>query len=127
MRRVLRAVVSGWLLCQLVAIVSPLALSCDAFGLDSVDCCDNLEPGAVCPMHHHAVGDRTCRMSSACGHRDATLLTIVPVGLLPSLQTPSSSIAVPSADAIEESTIARAFTPDLPPPRLIGRAALQGL
>lgn len=117
MRRVLRAVVSGWLLCQLVAVVSPLALSCDAFGLDSVDCCDTLAPGAVCPMHHHAAGDRTCRMSSACAHRDATLLTIVPVGVLPSSQTPSWAVAVRSAADAAESTIARAFTPDLPPPR----------
>lgn len=119
MRRFVRTFASVWLLCQVVAVASPLALSCDRFGLDPVSCCDNLEPGQTCPMHHPANGDRTCRMASVCGHHDAALLTILPVGTLPQA-SPTLDGATVSTDPIDPfapSALSRAERPDAPPPR----------
>jgi hypothetical protein len=120
MRRFLRSIACTWIACQLMAVASPLALACDAFGIDQVTCCPGIGPGQICPMHHKTAGDRnTCKMESTCGHHDTMLLTIMAIGILP-----PSSVAIASSsttarvDALTASTLSRAFVPDLPPPRL---------
>jgi len=119
MRRFLRAFGGIWLACQLLAIASPLTLLSDNFGIDQATCCPGIGPGQVCPMHHHSAADRkTCKMESACAHHDAALLTILAVGVLPPAPAPAvavSDAAAPFASAA--STLARAATPDVPPPQ----------
>jgi hypothetical protein len=109
MRRFLRAFAGLWLASQLVAVVSPLTLFSESFGIDQATCCPGLAPGQVCPMHHKRAGDRTCQMESACAHHDAALLTILATGAVP----PS----VPAIAFVSESTLSQDPTPDLPPPR----------
>jgi hypothetical protein len=120
MRRFLRSIACAWIVCQLIAVASPLALTCDSFGIDQPTCCPGVGPGQICPMHHKTAGDRnTCKLESTCGHRDTLLLTMIAIGILPpSSVAGESSSAIARVDAISESTLSRAFVPDLPPPRL---------
>jgi hypothetical protein len=119
MRRFLRALAGLWLACQLVAAPSPLTLASDAFGIDQASCCPGVAPGQMCPMHHHGGADKkTCKMESACAHHDAALLTILAVGVL---QTATSGGALmpgtPGRFVAVAATLARAVTPDVPPPQ----------
>jgi hypothetical protein len=120
MRSFLRSISCAWIALQVMAVASPLALSCDAFGIDQLTCCPGIGPGQVCPMHHKTAGDRgTCKMESTCAHHDTALLTLMAVGILP-----PSSVAISSSSlnarvgVVNESMRSRAFVPDLPPPRL---------
>jgi len=119
MRRCLRALAGVWLACQLVALASPLTLANDRFGIDQASCWPGIGPGQICPMHHHAAGDRsTCKMESACAHRDAGLLTILATGALPLLSASTSAVSLSGlAASLVASTRSHAFVPDLPPPR----------
>jgi hypothetical protein len=119
MRRFFRALAGIWLACQLVAAASPLTLASDAFGIDQASCCPGVAPGQMCPMHHHGGTDKkTCKMESACAHHDAALLTILPVGVVP---TASADVAPlsdsPARFVSAAATLARAVTPDVPPPQ----------
>jgi len=118
MRRFLRALAGAWLVFQLVALVSPLTLFGDSFGIDQASCCPGLGQGQICPMHHKNAADRTCTMESACAHHDAALLTILATGTLPiapsTLRPAAHRAAEPTPDV---STRSRAIGPDAPPPR----------
>jgi hypothetical protein len=121
MRRFLRSIACAWLACQMIAVASPLALSCDGFGIDHLTCCPGIGPGQICPMHHKSTSDRTtCRMENPCGHHDTMLLTMIAVGILP-----PASIAIVSSPfhtwlgSMAESTLGRAVRPDSPPPRFL--------
>lgn len=118
MRRFLPAFAGLWLACQLVAVVSPLTLFSDSFGIDQATCCPGIAPGQVCPMHHKRAGDRTCQMESACAHHDAALLTILATGAVPSsIQTIASIACIDAIPLGPDSTLSQAAAPDLPPPR----------
>ncbi|HZP48130.1 MAG TPA: hypothetical protein VFB07_06340 [Vicinamibacterales bacterium] len=118
MHRFLRAFAGVWLACQLVAVVSPLTLVGDSFGIDQASCCPGIGPGQICPMHHKNPADRTCQMESACAHHDAALLTIVATGALPVVPSPVATLpAAAAADGAAVSTLSRAVRPDAPPPR----------
>ncbi len=120
MRRLLRSVAGAWLALQLVALVSPLTLFGDRFGIDQASCCPGVGPGQICPMHHKNAADRTCAMESACAHHDAALLTILATGALPAPTAAPAVISdLPFAHTITASTLSRAVRPDAPPPRLL--------
>jgi hypothetical protein len=120
MRRVLRSLACVWIACQLAAIAAPIALACDAFGIDQVSCCPGIGPGQICPMHHKTASSRsTCRLESACGHHDTMLLTMIGVGILPPAAASIASSPIANrVDTLAASTLSRASVPDLPPPRL---------
>ncbi len=119
MRRFLPALAGVWLACQLIAAASPLTLFSERFGIDQESCCPGLAPGQVCPMHHHAAGERsTCKMESTCAHHDAALLTILAVGVLPTHTASTAATTAPEAVASPaSSTRSRAVVPDVPPPQ----------
>ena len=118
MRRFLRAFAGAWLAFQLVALVSPLTLFGDSFGIDQASCCPGIGPGQICPMHHKSAADRTCKMESACAHHDAALLTILATGALPAAPSTLHTASHRAADAAPAvSTLSRATRPDAPPPR----------
>jgi len=121
MRRCLRVLSSVWLACQLVAVVAPLTLVNDRFGIDPASCCPGIGPGQVCPMHHHTAGDRsTCKMERECAHADSALLTILAVGTMPPARTALASVNhTEFVSPIAASSQSRAVVPDAPPPRVI--------
>jgi hypothetical protein len=119
MRRFVRTLAGVWLACQVVAAASPLMLFDDRFGIDQASCCPGVGPGQVCPMHHRSAGDRgTCKMESACAHHDATLLTMLAVGVIP--PTAAAIVAdarISVASPLAASTLSCAAAPDVPPPQ----------
>jgi hypothetical protein len=119
MRRFLRTLAGVWLACQVVGAASPLMLLDDRFGIDQASCCPGVGPGQVCPMHHHSAGGRgTCKMESACAHHDATLLTILAVGVVPpAAATTLADARIAFESPLASSTLSRAAAPDVPPPQ----------
>ena len=82
------------------------------------ECCPSAGPGHVCPMHHANSGTHACRVIGSC-HSDAALLSlVVSTGVLTARTQPSALPNVIDRRVPAQSTpLARADTPDPPPPR----------
>lgn len=115
--------VFSWLVCQLTGMAAaPLALCGDgaiAANSDEDTCCPGILPGQVCPMHHTREGDTTCKMRGTCGRSDAALFSLSGgIGVVPQ---PTSSVTAFAprefAGPLAINLIARAQSPDVPPPR----------
>src|SRR4051812_14524393 len=120
-----RAVVCGWLVCQVAALVTaPIALArVSADELSSAhdeSCCPGVAPGQVCPMHHTREGHRTCAMTSACSGRDAALLTVFgTVGVIaPAVDTVPVIVSLGAVRNAIASLAGPLEFPPSPPPRL---------
>ena len=123
-RRRLPWLVCAWLTCQVAGIAAaPIAFCCKdvAAATDEQDCCEGLQPGQYCPMHHKtAGGDKNeCKMRSACAPVDVMLVTLAGgTGLLERTTTVVNSF-VPGefVAALAPTSIGRTVPPDPPPPR----------
>jgi len=89
--------------------------------LDLDECCANLAPGQICPMHHktHRAPERGQAWTCICSPSDAVLASIVGVaGTMPA-QEQSVPAPLPAAIrfAVPDSTLDRSEPPTSPPPR----------
>jgi len=116
--------VCGWLLCQAAGIAgAPIAFCCQDVpaATDEQDCCQGLQPGQYCPMHHKTAGGgkNECKMRSACAPADAMLVALAGgTGLVERTTSVVSSFDPGEfVAAIVPTSIARAVPPDPPPPR----------
>jgi len=101
---------------------APVALCRGALSLDLDECCANLAPGQICPMHHkthRAPAGRGQAWTCICSPSDAVLASIVGVaGTMPA-QEQSVPAPLPAAIrfAVPDSTLDRSEPPTSPPPR----------
>jgi hypothetical protein len=123
-RRRLSWLVSAWLMCQVVGIAAaPIAFCCKDVPAATAeqDCCEGLQPGQYCPMHHKtAAGAKDeCKMRSACAPADAMLVALAGgTGLLePTTAVVNSFVPGEFVPALAPTFIARTIPPDPPPPR----------
>jgi len=116
--------VCAWLMCQVAGIAAaPIAFCCKDLpaATDEQDCCEGLQPGQYCPMHHKTAGGgkNECKMRSACAPADAMLVALAGgTGLVERTTSVVSSFAPGEFLApLAPTSIARTVPPDPPPPR----------
>jgi hypothetical protein len=132
-RRRLSTIAAFWLLLQLAGIVVPSTLSAFGFAAAEALCnCPDVEPGALCPMHHtpssrsHSTSTskpadaERCRIQNARAPIDAALLSLAGgTGILATVAGHKPPMP-PAATVIAETVdrLSRAYSPDSPPPRV---------
>lgn len=121
-RRRLSWLVCMWLTCQVAGFAAaPIAFCCKDVPADEQDCCEGLQPGQYCPMHHKTAGGgkNECKMRSACAPVDAMLVALAGgTGLVErSTAVVNNFVAGDFVPAIAPTSIARTVPPDPPPPR----------
>lgn len=123
-RRRLSWLVCMWLTCQAVGFAAaPIAFCCkDApTASDEQDCCEGLQPGQYCPMHHKTAGGgrNECKMRSACAPADAMLVALAGGTGLVGRTTAVVNNFVPGelVAPLGATSIVRTVPPDPPPPR----------
>ena len=123
-RRRLSWLVCAWLTCQVAGIAAaPIAFCCKDVQAanDEQDCCEGLEPGQYCPMHHKTAGGgkNECKMRSACAPVDAMLVALAGGTGPVEGTTAVVNHFVPGEflPALAPTSIVRTVPPDPPPPR----------
>src|SRR6476659_3814000 len=118
MRRRLRLAAAAWLACQMASLVgAPVvlhAMPSIAAAANDEDCCPGVAPGQVCSMHHTKAGARHCAMRSACGSRDAALLTLAGLIAVPAhaASTPADAIVSKRVGSSVDRLVLRAIAPE---------------
>ena len=123
-RRRLSWLVCAWLMCQVAGIAAaPIAFCCKdvTAAADEEDCCEGLQPGQYCPMHHKTAGGgkNECKMRSACAPTDAMLVALAG-GIGPvegSTSVVNDFVPGEFVAPLAATSIVRSVPPDPPPPR----------
>jgi hypothetical protein len=115
--------VCAWLMCQVAGLAAaPIAFCCKdvPVAADEQDCCEGLQPGQYCPMHHKPAGGgkSECKMRSACAPADAMLVALAGGAGLVERTTSVVNSFVPGefVQSLKPNSIIRAVPPDPPPP-----------
>jgi hypothetical protein len=123
-RRRLSWLVCMWLTCQVAGFAAaPIAFCCKDVPTanDEQDCCEGLQPGQYCPMHHKTAGGgkNECKMRSACAPVDAMLVALAGGTGLVERTTAIVNNFVPGEPVapLAATSIVRIVPPDPPPPR----------